>query len=282
MTLGTTLIVFRETLEAAMFVGIVAAATTHLARRGRWLAIGIVAGILGSIAVAASMEAITAWSDGLGQDLFTALLLGMAISFLAWHAIDAPRHALQLRSEAKRIGMTTTADTRSMLALTVAVGLAVLREGAETALFIAGTASSGANSMADAVLSVVAGFALGATVGWLLYLGLGLFNPRRLFAITNTLILLLAGALTSQLVLTLSQANWMNILGNKAWDISGVLPNDSALGTLLHGLVGYDASPTQAQLLGYIAAIALIATAARTSSKRRMSSSVANSPARAD
>ena len=36
--LGTAVILFRETLEAALLIGIVAAATRAIAGRGRWIA----------------------------------------------------------------------------------------------------------------------------------------------------------------------------------------------------------------------------------------------------
>ena len=45
---GAAIIVFRETLEAALLIGIVAAATRGLPPRNRWLALGIGAGLAGS------------------------------------------------------------------------------------------------------------------------------------------------------------------------------------------------------------------------------------------
>jgi high-affinity iron transporter len=42
------------------------------------------------------------------------------------------------------------------------------------------------------------------------------------------------------------------------WDTSRLLSPDSALGTLLHALVGYDATPSAAQLASYLAVLALI------------------------
>lgn len=279
MLFGTSLIVFRETLEAALFVGIVAAATRHLAQRGRWLVLGIAAGTAGSLAVAASIERIASGFDGMGQDLLSATLLTVALSLLAWHAVDAPRHARNARHDARRLGTAATADARSMLALSGAVALAVLREGAETVLFVMGSVGGGAVRTEDVVLSVGVGLSLGVAAGGLLYLGLGRIQPKPLFAITHVLILLLAGALASQLALTLGQANWLTLLGDKAWDLSQVLPNNSVLGTLLHGVLGYDASPTQAQVLAYTATVLLIAAGAR-GSQRRLARTVRGAPDR--
>ena len=258
MLFGTGLIVFRETLEAALFVGIVAAATAHLAGRTRWLILGVITGVIGSVALAESMDAITTWADGVGQDLVTVVMLIMALSLLTWHAIQGPANARQASQEAKRIGSNLDAGATSLLALTGAVALAVLREGAETVLFVGGALSGSGIARGELLLSVIAGLALGATAGALLYRGLGKLSPKRLFSITNALILLIAGGLASQLARTLNQANWLTVLGDKAWDLSDWLPNDSALGTLLHGLVGYEASPSEMQLLSYLAVVFLI------------------------
>ena len=46
---GSALIVFRESLEAALLVGIIAASTRGLPRRDRWLALGVLVGIVGSL-----------------------------------------------------------------------------------------------------------------------------------------------------------------------------------------------------------------------------------------
>ena len=50
--LGATIIVFREVLEAGLIIGIVLAATRGLPDRGRWVALGVVAGLAGAGVVA--------------------------------------------------------------------------------------------------------------------------------------------------------------------------------------------------------------------------------------
>jgi high-affinity iron transporter len=85
--LGTGVIVFRETLEAALFVGIVAASTRGVLHRGRWLILGVSAGIIGSLAIASAMRWISSLADGLGQDFLTGIILSAALLMLAWHCI---------------------------------------------------------------------------------------------------------------------------------------------------------------------------------------------------
>ena len=56
--LATAVIVFREVLEAALIVGIVAAATRSVPGRSAWLAGGVLAGLVGAGVVALGPERI--------------------------------------------------------------------------------------------------------------------------------------------------------------------------------------------------------------------------------
>ncbi len=261
--LGTGIIVFRETLEAALFIGIVAASTKGLDKRTRWLSLGVVMGMLGSLLMASAMDSISNWAEGFGTDLVTACILVIALAMLAWHCIWVSAHAKDMVKQARSLGSDAVTGNSTLWALSIAVGLSVLREGAETVLFVAGLVSGSEESAFNVSISVLAGLASGALAGFLVYSGLGKVKPQRLFAVTNLLILLLAGNLASQLAKTLNQADVLPYLSDSAWDISSWLPNESAPGMLLHGVIGYDANPMQLQLVFYAATVALIYLATR-------------------
>ena len=84
---GTGLIVFRETLEAALFMGIVAASTRGVIHRTRWLSFGVAAGAIGSLLMASAMDLISSWADGIGQEIDTLCIMSIALGVLAWHCI---------------------------------------------------------------------------------------------------------------------------------------------------------------------------------------------------
>jgi high-affinity iron transporter len=260
---GTGLIVFRETVEAALFVGIVAASTRGVIHRTRWLSFGVAAGAMGSVLMASAMDRISSWADGIGQDIVTLCILSIALCMLAWHCILVSPNSNQMVQDAKQIGTSTSQGDKTLWALAVAVALSVLREGAETVLFVSGLITGSSESQGTIILSVAIGLTMGAFTGWLIYEGLGKVKPQRLFAVTNILILMLAGSLASQLAKTASQADWISLFGEQAWDISVLLPNDSAIGMVLHGVIGFDASPTQLQVLFYLSTTSLIWIAAR-------------------
>lgn len=102
--LGTGIIVFRETLEAALFIGIVAASTEVLAQRTLWLSLGVAMGKLGSVLMASAMGSISNWAEGYGTDLVTACILILALTMLAWHCIWVSAHAKEMVKDARTLG----------------------------------------------------------------------------------------------------------------------------------------------------------------------------------
>lgn len=255
---ATILIVFRESLEAALLVGVVAAATRGLAGRGRWLAAGVVAGFLGAVVLALLAGQLSGWLDGLGQDAVNIGVLSLALGMLLWHCVWVTAHTKAMVSDARRLGKSVQEGERTPWALLVVVSLAVLREGAETVLFVSGSLT-GANAQPGFVLLAgAAGIVLGAFVGAAIYAGLTRVPTRHVFSVTNVLIALLAASLGSQLVKALSQAGFLESWTTPMWDSSPLLAQDSAFGTFMHALVGYDARPSAAQLFAYLAVLSFI------------------------
>src|SRR6476469_879442 len=104
--LGALLIVFREVLEAGLLVAIVMAATRGVPGRGRWITIGIAAGVL------------------------------------MWHNAWMARHGREIADEMRRVGTAVSEGSKPRTALAVVIGLAVLREGSEVVLFLYGILAS--------------------------------------------------------------------------------------------------------------------------------------------
>lgn len=255
---ASALIVFRETLEAALFIGIVAAATGQLAGRGRWIVIGVAGGVLGALLLAAGMEQLSNMADGAGQDVLNAVFLSMALAMLAWHCIWISTHAREMAQQARDVGSQAQQQGQALWAIAIAVGVCVLREGAETVLFIGGIAASAQSDWQAMLAGASLGLLAGLGMGLLIYLGLTRIKVQYVFAVSNAFLLLLAGSLASQLAKVLAQAGWVDVGREPLWDTTAALPEDSAPGMLLHALVGYDASPNALQLSFYLGAVGLI------------------------
>jgi high-affinity iron transporter len=256
--LAVAIIVFREVFEAALIVGIVMAASSGVPRRGAWIALGIAAGIAGAALVAGFAGTIAAAASGVGQELLNATILLCAVAMLGWHNVWMSRHGRELATAAQALGDAVTSGAKPLYALAVVTGLAVLREGSETVLFVYGVAAGGSLGAAAVLVGGALGLAAGVAVGAALYLGLLRIPPRRLFAVTSGMILLLAAGMASQAAGFLVQANLLPPLGNTVWDTSAVLSEDSILGRALHTLIGYTAQPEGIQIVFYVAALAAI------------------------
>ena len=255
---GTAVIVFREVLETAIIIGILAAATREVDGRMRWLVGGLLAGLAGSALVAASTDAIASFASGVGQELFNAIVLGIAVLMLAWHNIWMAKHGAELAKHARNVA-TSISDGRSECSiLLVVVGLAVLREGSETVLFLYGISASQGNGANAMLLGGLMGAFAGVAVGYTIYAGLLRIPMRWFFAATSALVLLLAAGMASSAAKFLIQADLIPSLANPLWDTSNVIPEDGVIGMLLHSLIGYDAHPAGMQVVFYGVVIMLI------------------------
>jgi high-affinity iron transporter len=249
---GTAIIVFREVLEAALIIGIVTAATRDVPGRARWITAGLLLGLVGAGIVAAFTEVIASFASGIGQELFNAIVLGIAVLMLAWHSIWMASHGAELASNARKVGANIREGRSACSILLVVVGLAVLREGSETVLFLYGiAASNGANTSAMLSGGFI-GMLLAIGLGYTIYAGLLRIPMRWFFGATSALILLLAAGMASQAAKFLIQADILPSLGDALWDTSSIVSEQSLTGMLLHNLIGYDARPAGLQLLFYI------------------------------
>lgn len=272
---GSAIIVFREVLEAALILGIIAAATRTIPGRTRWLAAGVLAGLLGSAILAASAGFIGELANGMGQELLNATVLGIAVLMLAWHNIWMAAHGAELAASAKSVGADIRDGRRELSILLVVVGIAVLREGSETVLFLYSIATSEGSSTGTMLLGGLGGLLAGASVGYLLYAGLLRIPLRWFFTATGILVLLLAAGMSSQLAHFLIQADVLPSLATPLWDTSNFLPDDKLPGLLLKSLIGYDAHPAGMQLVFYVTALIIIGTGMKWMARKQATAKTA-------
>jgi high-affinity iron transporter len=261
--ISALIIVFREVIEAGLIVGIVLAATTGVPGRGRAVAMGVSAGVLGACLVAAFAGELANLFQGSGQEIFNATILLLAVAMLTWHNVWMASHGREMARELKAAGHQVKSGERTLAALSIVVGVAVLREGSEVVLFLYGIAAQGGTSATAMVAGGGLGLAAGAVVSALMYFGLLTIPAGKLFQVTSGLITLLAAGMAAQAVIFLQNAGWLEFFTSTVWDTSWLLPDDGQgtvgmLGKMLHTLVGYTAAPNGAQLIAYGATIVFI------------------------
>lgn len=272
--LATLLIVFREVIEAGLIVGIVLAASRGVPRRSLWVAYGVSGGVLGACLVAAFAGEIESLFQGSGQELFNAAVLLLAVAMLTWHNVWMSSHGREIAREMRTVGAQVAAGERTLGALAIVVGVAVLREGSEVVLFLYGIASQPGTTNASLLAGGALGLAAGAGMSALMYYGLLAIPAHKLFRVTSGLITLLAAGMAAQAVLFLQQAGYLQMLMGTVWDTSWLISEDTIAGRLLHTLVGYSDAPNGAQLIAYSLTIIAIVVLMRVVNQKPKTTAV--------
>ncbi|HUE31187.1 MAG TPA: FTR1 family protein, partial [Verrucomicrobiae bacterium] len=193
----TLLIMWRESLEAALIVGIL---LTYLARSGQRAGMRYVwAGALGAVVAAVAMGlASNGAAARLGpdaQELLQAGVLLLAVGVLSWMVVWMHRNARQLGGDLRRRADRALATGR-MVGLAAIAFAAVFREGVEAVLFLWGVVVQRADVGAPALLAAgVAGAGLAAATAWLFFRGFAFLNLQTFFRVTGILLLLVAAGL---------------------------------------------------------------------------------------
>ncbi|MGZ3409842.1 MAG: FTR1 family iron permease [Xanthobacteraceae bacterium] len=256
--LAALIIVFREVFEAGLIVGIVIAATRAIPGHRAWIATGVGAGVLGSCVVALFANALSQAFAGSGQEVFNASVLMIAVVMLTWHNVWMARHGRELAVSFKAVGDAVASGAKSLAALAIVVGVAVLREGFEVVMFLYGVLATDGATGLSVFIGGLGGLALGVLVCVGTYRGLLHIPERYLFGVTGVLIAFLAAGMAAQAISFLAQANFVTALGSTVWDTSWLLTEDSILGRVLHTLIGYNDRPTGMQLIAYLAVLAVM------------------------
>jgi len=262
--LAALVILFREVLEAGLIVGVILAAARGVPGCARAVGLGVLAGIAGSIVVAAFAAEISSAFDGRGLELFTAAVLLLAVVMLTWHVVWMSDHARELTAHLRELSRSVAGGTESVFVLGIATAAAVMREGSEAVLFMSSIALQNTDSATALVLGSAGGLALGVAVSVAIYIGLSTIPLRWFFAATGALVTMLAAGLAAEAVHQLSNAGLVpTSIDATLWDTSWLLSDDSLLGRLLHVLLGYRDRPTAPELVAYAATITGIVLLAR-------------------
>lgn len=258
---GSFLIFLREGIEGSMICAIL---LTYLAAGGRrdmfrWVLGGAAVALAGSAVVGVGLYAVVR-SDFVGsraQAWFETATFAVAVVVLTYMTFWMKRHAGRLSDDLKtRVDGAVTGGSGMALALVAAA--TVGREAVETAIFTVAIALQ--SSPLQLAIGAAAGMAAALAVSVAIYkLGIKL-NLVKFFTWVGTALMVVAAGLLANTVQNLQQLGVMARMPGAAihvWDTSALIPQESALGDILHGLVGYAASPSLLQAAAYIVFLAV-------------------------
>ena len=248
------LIMFREGIEAALIVGIIAGYLKQTGRQGALPAVwyGVASAALLCTVLGVALVAGGAEFPQRVQELFEGcvalLATGILVSMVFWMGKAARSIKAQLHDS---IDAAMASGDRRGLALAGMAFLTVGREGLESVFFLIATVQQdvGIGVPIGAVLGLACAFAFGVGI----YRGGVRLNLRQFFRVTGVFILFVAAGLLSGAVHAFHEAGLWNGLQETAFDLSNVLPGDSIIGTLLGGIFGYQEAPTVGEVIAYLA-----------------------------
>jgi high-affinity iron transporter len=254
MLLNSVILVLQETLEVALSVSVLLAISHQQANRATWLLFGIVGGVFLSFLYAGQMAEISEWFDYVGQEIVNTVLqvsTTLLIVICTWALFRGRRiNAGDGSSQENRFA------TLFIYCAASAVALTITKEGSEILLYL-----SGFLQQEEYFQTVMAGssigFCIGLSIGILLFYGLLNLPGKWKLGAPVTLLALFAGNMLSQAAQQLTQADWISS-ARTFWDTSDFLSENSIIGQLLYALVGYEATPSAAQLIAYTVGVILV------------------------
>jgi len=254
----TATIVFREFLEIALILGVILAATRGMPGRYKFIGLGLGLGVVGSVILAFFTDAISEAVDGVGQEVFNAIIMFVAVGFLSWTVIWMKRHARDMSENLKKVGAEVVSGSKSGYVITMIIAVATLREGAEIALFTYGLTASGKFTLMSIITGGILGAIAGTAVGIMLYLGLLKAAKKYLFSVTSWLLIFLTAGMAAQGAKFLIAADVLPALAYKVWDTSAIISGSSMVGEVLGVLVGYTPNPSGMELIFYAGVLLIV------------------------
>jgi high-affinity iron transporter len=249
---ATFVLMLREGLEAALIVGIIAAYLVKIGRRDALPP--VLAGVVGAIVLSVGAGVLIVATIGrlpiVVQETFEGVAGLLAVAVLTWMLFWMRRQGRAIKGELET-GVQSALAAGSTIALAGLAFIAVVREGLETVLFLLAIGSSAGASLGTVGAGLL-GLAAAVGIGYAIFAAGVRIDLRRFFTITGTVLIFVSAGLMAFAVAELGEAGVFTNSGH-VFDLNGILPASSPLGTLLAGLFGYRAAPTPLELIAWVA-----------------------------
>ncbi|GBE18973.1 ferrous iron permease EfeU [archaeon BMS3Abin16] len=257
--IASFVITFREALEAALIIGILAAYLKKVDRSdlNKYLYIGTGTALLASLIVAVLFTTIYGGLEGRAAKIFEGLATLSAAAVLTYMIFWMTKHSQELKGELYE-KMDTAISKGEVYGIVTVAFLSVFREGVETVLFLGATAIS---SPGDTLLGALLGIGVVLAITYFMFEGIYLLDIKKFFKYTSIVLLVFAAGLTAYGVHELNEAALIPSVVEHVWDINPPLNPDGSypalhekgsIGLILKSLVGYNGNPSLTEVLAYL------------------------------
>lgn len=286
--LPSFLLTFREGLEAALVVVIVASYLNRTGRQSlnRYLYSGAVIAVGASVLIGLVVSAVYGELTGASIEIFEGIAALTATVVLTYMILWMTRHARTLRAELEQ-RLETAVTSGQVLGIAAISFVAVFREGLETVLFLTTLAIIDSfGTLAGAVGASL----LVAIAAVFVMRGVYRLDINRFFQFTSMVLIVFAAGLAGYGVHELIEAGEsfgieLGVLAQHAFDINpppnpdGTYPllhEKGAVGSVLAALVGYDGNPERLRVIVYLAYWLVLGTYVLLSQRRMKPSQIAD------
>ena len=250
------LITLRETLEAAIVVGIVLAflAKTDQLYFRKYVWSGVGAGIFVALLLAALLEFFFAGFEGTTEALFEGVLMLVTAAFITWMILWVHRQ----KGVAQRIKERVAEHISKSygLGISILVAVAVWREGTETVLYLKSSSIIGQSGQ---LIGAVLGIAAAIMFAYILFRFALRADLSVVFNVTSVFLIMFAAGLVAHGVHEFQELGVLPVFAfDPVFNISHILSHESTFGAFLRTLFGYTSTPTLLEVVAYASAVAFI------------------------
>ncbi|MFZ3383072.1 MAG: FTR1 family protein [Candidatus Methanoperedens sp.] len=257
--LASFLITFREALEAALIIGIIAAYVAKLGRKdlNRYINIGIISALAASLAVAFLFKVVYGELQGTAEQLFegtAALLAAVVLTYMIFWMAD---NSKKIKGEVQE-KIDLSISKGQMFGIAVLSFVAVFREGVETVLFLGTLAIQ---APVDTISGFIIGLILVIALSFIMFKGMYRLDIGRFFRYTSILLILFSAGLVAVSVHEFNEAGIIPGVIDHVWDVNPprnpdgsypALHENGLIGGSLKALMGYNGNPSLTEIIAYI------------------------------
>lgn len=256
--IASLIITFRETLEAALIVGIILSYLVKIkeTKYNKVVYLGIFAGIVASIVGAIAFNELAHGFEGRAEELFEGITMLIGAGLLTWMIFWMMQQKRIAQELQEKVAFHLSKAMRFELFLLVFV--AILREGIETVIFLnAATIATESGTLFGAILGMIAAIVL----GYVMFVMAVRVNIKYFFSVTSVILILFAAGLVSHGIHELEEAGVVPIVIEHVWDINPPVYADGSyplfhekgyIGSIFKGLFGYNGDPSLLEVIVWV------------------------------
>ena len=267
MVLSSFLITSRETLEAALVIGIVLAylSKTNNQQYKKTVYYGIIFGIILSILAAVTFTLFAGGFEGRAEEIFegsTMLFAAVLLTTMILWMMKQKHISLEIENKVAQHVTSANLNQTYAYGLFALIVVAVLREGIETVIFLQALNFANGISLIGGLLGVITAVA----IGYVFFIGSKKVNLKKFFSISSIFLILIAAGLVVHGVHELQEAAVIPYVVKEVWDINptataGAFPllhENGLIGSFMKGLFGYNGNPSLLEVFFYIGYLLVI------------------------